>query len=140
MWKKKRGNFQPQASAEVHGGLKDAMGVLKKPSAKQASLKKEKSKKPALKKVAKNEALKKVEATERTPWEKIKTTAKKPERCCLTGRYSKDQDKFLIVEVTKKMSLQYRWIIDRIKDSLEKEHITKHEAIQVRESLCFQRP
>ena len=103
-------------------------------------MKKEKSKKPALKKVAKNEALKKVEATERTPWEKIKTTAKKPERCCLTGRYSKDQDKFLIVEVTKKMSLQYRWIIDRIKDSLEKEHITKHEAIQVRESLCFQRP
>ena len=141
LWKKKRGNFQPQASAEVHGGLKDAMGVLKKPSAKQASLKKEKSKKPALKKVAKNEALKKVEATERKPWEKkFKTTAKNPERSYLTGRFSKDQDKFLIVEVTKKMSLQYRWIIDRIKDSLEKEHITKHEAIQMRESLCFQHP
>ena len=41
LWKKKRGNFQPQASAVVHGGLKDAMGVLKKPSANQASLKKE---------------------------------------------------------------------------------------------------
>ena len=141
LWKKKRGNFQPQAPAEVHGGLKDAMGVLKKPSAKKASLKKEKPKKQALKKVAKKETLKKVEANERKPWEKVfKTAAKKPERCYLTGRYSKDQGKFLIVEVTKKMSLQYRWIIDRIKDSLEKEHITKHEALEMREKLCFQHP
>ena len=71
---------------------------------------------------------------------KNQTNAKKPERSYLTGRFSKDQDKFLIVEVTKKMSLQYRWIIARIKDSLEKEHITKHEAIQMREDVCFQHP
>ena len=70
LWKKKRGNFQPQASAEVHGGLKDAMGVLKKPSAK-ISLKKEVSKKPALRKAGKNETLKKVEDTERMPWQKF---------------------------------------------------------------------
>ena len=140
LWKKQRGNFQPQASAEVHGGLKDAMGVLKKPSAK-ISLKKEVFKNPALRKVGKNETLKKVEDTERMPWQKkIQTNAKKPERSYLTGRFSKDQDKFLIVEVTKKMSLQYRWIIARIKDSLEKEHITKHEATQMREDLCFQHP
>ena len=137
LWKKKRGNFQPQASAEVHGGLKDAMGVLKKPATKKGSLKKETSKKQALKKVP----LKKVEATERKPWDKIyMTTAKKPERCYLTGRHSKEEGKFLIVEVTKTMSLQYRFIIGRIKDSLEKEHITKHEAIQMREALCLKHP
>jgi hypothetical protein len=40
------------------------------------------------------------------------------------------------VEVAKRRSLQYHWIIDSIMEALKKDNLTKEEALQMREDLC----
>ena len=40
------------------------------------------------------------------------------------------------MEVAKRRSLQYHWIIDSIMEALEKDNLTKEEALQMREDLC----
>lgn len=136
LWKQKRPGSKHQAEPTRHEDLKAALGVLKKPA---AALKKAVAKEGSLKKVpAKKVSLKK---ETRKPWVKLsKTTAKKPPRCYLTGSHSNEQKKFLIVEVAKTRSLQYSWVVDRIKESLEKDHLTKEEALQMREDLCAEFP
>ena len=42
------------------------------------------------------------------------------------------------MEVAK--TIQYSWVVDRIKESLEKDHLTKGEALQMREDLCAEFP
>ena len=44
----------------------------------------------------------------------------------------------LIVEVSKKRSLQYIYIIDMIKDALHKKHLTNEEALDMRDDLRCQ--
>jgi hypothetical protein len=149
LWQKKRvGTMgKHQASEPVHQGLKATLGLnkdgLKKPAAalkkaagtsktiKKNSLKKEPEKKTPTEKAS----LKK----DRQPWAKIsKTTPRNPARCYLTGCHHKDEKKFLIVEVSHKWSLQYSFVVDRIKEALEKDHLTKEEALQMRVDLCAQ--
>ena len=40
------------------------------------------------------------------------------------------------MEVAKRRSLQYHWITDSIMEALEKDNLTKEEALQMREDLC----
>ena len=136
LWKQKRPGSKHQAEPTRHEDLNATLGVMKKPA---AALKKAVAKKGSLKKVpAKKVSLKK---ETRKPWVKLsKTTAKKPPRCYLTGSHSNEQQKFLIVEVAKTRSLQYSWVVDRIKESLEKDHLTKEEALQMREDFCAEFP
>ena len=73
----------------------------------------------------------------RVPWFKIKKTlAKKPERAYLTGSLEKGGKLKLIAEVTQKRCPQYEEIIDAIKEALEKDSLSKAEALELRESFC----
>ena len=77
----------------------------------------------------------------REPWVKIrKTMAKKPERAYLVGAHHTLEKVKLIVEVSHKKSVQYSWVIDKIWEALLKDHLTKAEAVQMREELCCQYP
>lgn len=100
--------------------------------------------KAALGKASNAKALEKAAATplekgERAPWWKIKKTcAKKPERSYLTGTTEIGSKLKLIVEVTQKRCPAYLQVIDDIKASLEKNALTKEEALELREELCRQ--
>lgn len=142
LWKRGRVGHQ-SAKAEVasetgHSELQEAMCLRQKPA---AALKKAPCASPStLKKV---KTLKKDSALKhgRKPWAKItKTTASKPERCYLIGAHEPGEKLRLIVEVSKKRSLQYIYIIDMIKEALHKKHLTKEEALDMRDDLCCQFP
>ena len=157
IWKRnKMGQRQstprPALEDEGHGDLQEAMGFkkpFKKPAA--AALKKAKKtapkplkkdlggKKPATSSpLKKDKTLKKVD---RKPWVKIrKTLAKKPERSYLVGAHHSQEKLRLIVEVSQKKSVHYSWIIDKIWAALLKDHLTKAEAVELRETLCCQYP
>ena len=62
------------------------------------------------------------------------TNAKKPESSYLQGKYP-GGSKHLIVEVTAKQSTHYKAIIGKIRESLEKDWITKAEALEMRAQL-----
>ena len=63
------------------------------------------------------------------------TNAKKPERSYLTG--CTDGGKLhLIVEVSQVRCPQYKIVIQKIKEALEKDSLTKKEAMEMRETLC----
>ena len=142
LWKRGRVGHQ-SAKAEVasetgHSELQEAMCLRQKPA---AALKKAPCASPStLKKV---KTLKKDSALKhgRKPWAKItKTTASKPERCYLIGAHEPGEKLRLIVEVSKKRSLQYIYIIDMIKEALHKKHLTKEEALDMSDDLCCQFP
>ena len=165
LWQRKRvgAMARHQASEPVHqnlkaslglsqGGLKKPAAALKKPAAAlkkpAAALKKAAGKPKAIKKNALKKEIEEKRPTKnaplkkgRQPWARIsKTTARNPARCYLTGCHHKDEKKFLIVEVTQKWSLQYSFVVDRIKEALEKDHLTKEEALQMRVDLCAKFP
>ena len=74
----------------------------------------------------------------RQEWFKLYTTWPKcPERGYITGIQKEGGKKILIVEVTKKMSLYYQDIVAEIRDALEKESITKEEAVSMRSELLL---
>ena len=90
---------------------------------------------------AKAKTLEKAEPLEkgvRKPWVKIKKTkAEKPIlRAYLQGSTEEGEKLHLIVEVTSKRSDHYEKIIDEIHESLEKDSLTKPEALALREELC----
>ena len=168
LWKEKRVKAQAcrleNASDDSgHPALQDAMGLARKkpaaalkkakcPTSKPLEEDKVKPNKAGLKKHGHAKPLKKdtakgkpdgkpLKKEVRKPWAKIsKTISLKSERCYLCGAHEGETKKHLIVEVTKKRSLQYVFIIDRIKQALEKDHITKAEALKMREDLCSQFP
>ena len=118
--------------------LQEAMGIglSKKPAASPKALGKAKAKAKA-----KAKTLEKAELLEkgvRKPWAKIKKTkAEKPvPRAYLQGSTEKGEKLHLIVEVTSKRSDHYEKIIDEIHESLEKDSLTKPEALALREELC----
>ena len=132
-----------QASEPVHQGLKATLGLnkdgLKKPAAalkKAAGTSKTVKKNPLKKEPEKKKPTKKASLkNDRQPWAKIsKTTARNPARCYLTGCHHKDE------KVSHKWSLQYSFVVDRIKEALEKDHLTKEEALQMRVDLCARFP
>ena len=134
---KRVGQSVPQPEPE-HENLKKAMGVghlakcMKKPAAAGA-----------FKKPAAADAFKKPAAAVQSiaPWHKIlKTTPKTKERAYLCGTKAPGEKPKLIVEVTGRMSKQYILIIEKIKEALEKDSISKEEALKMREELCKKFP
>jgi len=74
-------------------------------------------------------------------WRKIyKTTPKKDPRAYLCGTKAPGEKPKLIVEVIERMSKQYILIIEKIKEALENDNISKEEALQMRKKLCEQFP
>ena len=78
---------------------------------------------------------------ERLPWVKLRRcNAKNPERSYITGSTSEDGKPALIVEVSRTWSSKYMEITDKIYETLQKDGITKQEALGLRKSLCEQWP
>ena len=110
-----------------------------------AALEKAQAKKPSAKalgkaKKGKKAAKKKANSLEkgmRMKWLKLKvTSAKKPKpRAYLTGTTEEGGKLKLIVEVTSSMSPHFAQIIDDIQKSLEKDSLTKAEALDLRARL-----
>ena len=116
--------------------LHEAIGYgLKKPKAKaKANQKKPSAKNPGKGKVA-STGLGQDTSGSREQWVSInQTNAKKPERSYLQGEYA-GGSKHLIVEVTAKQSPHYMAIIGKIRESLEKDWITKPEALEMKIQL-----
>ena len=121
------------------GELQQALGYGTKAYKKPAAALRTKKPAAALGK-AKKATLEKVDG-QRKPWVKIKKTiAKKSNpRAYLTGTKEEGSKLQLIVEVTaKRCPAGYLEIIDQIWTSLEKDHLTKEEAVNLRENLCKQ--
>ena len=123
--------------------LHEAMGYgLKKPKAKAKPGKakaKANQKKPSAESLGKGKAaatgLGKDKSGGRQQWVSInQTNAKMPERSYLQGKYS-GGSKHLIMEVTAKQSPHYMAIIGKIRESLEKDWITKPEALEMKAQL-----
>ena len=78
---------------------------------------------------------------ERLPWVNVlKATGKKPERCYLTGTHDLAKKPSLIVEVTKTRGNNYSFVVDKIWEALKKDHLTKEEALDMRDALCARFP
>jgi len=80
---------------------------------------------------------------ERKPWVKIsRTIAKHNPRAYLVGTTShcKGAKLLHIVTVTQKNSAMYVAITDRIHEALKKDHLTKEEAVQLKNRLLQQQP
>ena len=121
--------------------LHEAMGYgLGKPMGKAKAkanlvLKKPSTKNPGKGKAASTGLGKDTAGSGRQQWGSInQTNAKKPERSYLEGKYP-GGSKHLIVEVTAKQSTHYKAIIGKIRESLEKDWITKAEALEMRAQL-----
>ena len=123
--------------------LHEVMGYgLKRPKAKAKPGKakaKANQKKPSAQSLGKGKAaatgLGKDKSGGRQQWVSInQTNAKMPERSYLQGKYS-GGSKHLIVEVTAKQSPHYMAIIGKIRESLEKDWITKPEALEMKAQL-----
>ena len=114
----------PGLREELFGGKAKGKHSLKKPAAA----------------VVKPSALKKPAAAVPTgakAWLKInKTMAKKPERAYLCGTKTIGEKSRLIVEVSRAKSSKYSLIIDKIKQALEKDHLSKEEAKALKQELC----
>ena len=77
-----------------------------------------------------------VEDPGRKPWAKLrKTVAQNPKRAYLQGTTDGLEKLRLVVEVPESRTPDFEEIIDEIKAALEKDHLTKAEAIAMRERL-----
>ena len=72
------------------------------------------------------------------PWWRLRMTRSlKPPRAYITGSKEVGAKKLpLIVEVSGKRSEKYNQVIDMIYKELQENHLTKEEAIQLRDELC----
>ena len=75
------------------------------------------------------------------PWLKLhKVMAAKPQRAYILGTKSSEVKAKLVVEVSQTMSKKYSFVIDKIKDALENENLSKEEALELRKKLCEKYP
>lgn len=120
---------------EKQENLQDKLGYTA--CAKSKKKKKKASAKACAKKVEKKGQEKPLEkAVGRKPWVKIhKTMAKNPRRAYLLGSTGLEKPR-LIVEVSEKRCPEFEAVIDDIKAAMQKDHLTKEEALAKREELC----
>lgn len=100
---------------------------------------KKKKKKSGKKKTSFKNSKASLEKEERKPWVRITRTVPKKgnQRAYLLGTTEEHGKLHLIVEVSKaRCPNGYVAIIDELKKSLEKDSLTKAEALQMREKLC----
>jgi len=126
-----------QGALKKGGAKKGDKSALKKGGAKKGD--KSASKKGDAKKGVKDKCKK---GGRRKKWYGLyKTVAKKGnKRSYVCGIAHAGAAKSLIVEVTKTRSSMHEQIVDRIMKSLKEDHITKDEALQMRERLCAEYP
>ena len=75
------------------------------------------------------------------PWLKLqKVMAAKPKRAYILGTKSWEVKPKLVVEVSQTMSRKYSFVVDKIKDALENENLSKEEAKDLRKTLCVKYP
>ena len=75
-------------------------------------------------------------STKKQPWKTLKVTyPRNPERAYIQGSHGPPEPIHHIVEVTKKMTPQYREVIGVIHRRLQAEHLTKEQARALREEL-----
>ena len=116
--------------------LEKAMGYVKALKRPAAALKKAKKKGKAKAAKAKKPNVKPLEKGVRKPGLKIRQTfPKNPLRSYLTGTTEEGGKLRLIVEVTAKQSPQYLKVIGEIKEALEKDDLTKEEAVEMKAKL-----
>ena len=159
--RRRQGSFVCQEAApEGNASLRDALGIgkgcAKKPAAKRVK-KKEKTAtsskdktplvkgKPSSSKKGKPSSSKKKPLIKgkvpasypRKAWTKlwVTTTSKAPWRAYITGTTEPNGKKHLIVETTRHKHPKYKEILQKIKERLEEDHITKEEALELRQEL-----
>ena len=135
---------------ETREGLKEQLALKKSkkkiPTKKPASLTKGSKKLASLTKGGKSKAkdtsltkgsVSSAACEERKKWQKllVTETRKAPWRTYICGSTEKDGKVSLIVETTEKRHPMYKEILQEIKRRLEKDHLTKVEAIKLRQSL-----
>ena len=123
-----------ESSQQAH--LQEAMGLGQGKAMKKKKKKKDAKKKENFTKVLKKPAKQEAPSTRRK-WHKLRVTeARNPERSYITGCHEACQKLHLIVEVSRKRTVKYREVIGVIKRRLEDEHLSKEEAIALRNTLC----
>ena len=139
--KKKAGQRVLENSQDLHSSLGYGGKTLPQKKRPAASLEKVAKADKHLKEskcTKKEKGLGKDSSKKRQEWFKLYTTWPKcPERGYITGIHKEGDKKVLIVEVTKKMSQYYQDIVADIRDALEKESITKEEAVSMRSELLL---
>ena len=139
------GQKRPLEASAGEGEEEDnrsAMGFTrKKPAGKAEPLKKGTGK--PLKKGT-DKPLKKGTAADMSgpgPWLKLhKAMAAKPKRAYILGTKSSEVKPKLVVEVSQTMSKKCSFVVDKIKDALENENLSKEEAKDLRKTLCAEYP
>ena len=144
---------QKQEVERGEGELKEAMGIKEAKGKKKKicnnKSKKKSAKEPvALKKKAALALTKKPAAhigpcpkgpsSSKRAWQKLRiTNAHKPvPRTYITGTYERSGKCSLIVEVSSKRSPEHRQVANHILRKLQKEHLTKQQALALRDELC----
>lgn len=129
------------SSTQKKEDLKEALGfVLKKPAGKRKTKESSKKKEKPLPKGA--EDLATPAPSTRMKWTKLSviTSHKEPFRSYILGATApdgKEPPPRLIVEATLKKHPKYKEIVQHIQERLEKEHLTKVEAINLRNE-CYE--
>jgi hypothetical protein len=129
----------PLEKGELHQALGFGKAAKKKPAALEKAVRKNVGKKKPKKAGKKNmqKETASLEKEERKKWVNRKTKGKNPQRAYLLGTKDTDGKLRLIVEVTANRCPDgYNQIIDQIWTSLEKDCLTKAEALDLREKLC----
>lgn len=150
--KKRVGQAQQVAAVEADPDLRGKLGLERKQLKRPAAAREPKAasgasvyKRPASQEntlaKGKKPAANKAALEGPGPWVKLqKVSGSKPERCYVLGTKVAGEVPRLIVEVTKKMTKKYSWVLDRIIESLEKENLSKEQAKELRTKLCQRYP
>ena len=149
--RKRKGSFAAEPVGEGgHSTIQEALGIgapLKKPASKVGgkkakAMKGNKKKKPLVKgsPLLKGSAAREAVASApsgRMKWAKVYlvTPNKPPWRAYIQGKRTMDEKKFLVVETTQHRHPKYKEILTQIKKKMEQDHITKQEALDMREDL-----
>ena len=155
LFRRKMGSRVLSMSSALDAGLEHAFGFKKKSKKRKHSKALAKGKAKALAKgkakalaKGKAKALAKGKAKalakgatssgSKPPWWRLRITRSlKPPRAYITGSKEVGAKKLpLIVEVTGKRSEKYNQVINMIYKELQENHLTKEEAIQLRDELC----
>ena len=128
---------------------REAMGFTrKKPAGKAEPLKRGTGKplkngtdKPLKKATEKKTAGPAADMSGPGPWLKLhKVMAAKPKIAYILGTKSWEVKPKLVAEVSQAMSKRYSFVVDKIKDALENENLSKGEAKDLRKTLCEKYP
>eukprot|EP00438_Fugacium_kawagutii_P024063 Skav212926 [mRNA] locus=scaffold374:297064:298161:- [translate_table: standard] len=150
--KKRVGQAKDLAVVQAEPGLRSKLGLEGKTSKRPAAATKQlpaakpgAHKKPASCKKTfgkrKHTPANKAVLEGKGPWVQLqKVTSNKSERAYVLGSKVAGETPKLIVQVSKKQSRKYSWVLDRLIETIEKENLSKEEALDLRTKLCKKYP